>query len=180
MWYPVSTPLSDVVSLLTLVHRGSLRHWQTDPVASAETRTAPGAVGRCQASAPSSQTFLSLSLFLTIFPSQAALRFLRASSSDASPSPFEPARVSLLNEERSASFLGATSRCILQLHAPSCLQLGVGVGAVVVGGKLLSAATLPRRLRVLNFKRGPALNWPIQGWLTGWRAVRGAAASVLF
>lgn len=29
---------------------------------------------------------------------------------------------SLVNEECSASFLGATNRCILQLHAPSCLH----------------------------------------------------------
>ncbi len=36
--------------------------------------------------------------------------------------PWTPA--SLVNEERSASFLGATDRCILQLHAPSCLHSG--------------------------------------------------------
>lgn len=31
---------------------------------------------------------------------------------------------SLVNEERSASFLGSTNRCILQLHASSCLRSG--------------------------------------------------------
>lgn len=60
-----------------------------------------------------------VAILSTILMGSCAERFLKVAQSDTHLC-WTPA--SLVNEECSASFLGATNRCILQLHAPSCLH----------------------------------------------------------
>lgn len=99
-------------------------HWQTEWVASLETRNAQDPWIKW-ATLPSKQASFFVVLAATIAALSSIMMgscvegFLKALQSDTHLY-WTPA--SLVNEECSASFLGATNRCILQLHAPSCLH----------------------------------------------------------